>query len=188
MRIPFNLIKGVVLGGASILMAGTAQAAIINVTVDFTASGFNSAAPYDPIHGLINFTFDNSTNLDPTTTGLTIIDFTLPSSYLPKFSYKKSSDAITFGTNLGAGANVGQSSVTGGNDQFSMYIFGVSTDPYLDSFLYASTTSAEIFGGNVTINAGVPEPTTWAMFILGFGLAGCSMRRRAGTTAKISFA
>lgn len=33
------------------------------------------------------------------------------------------------------------------------------------------------FGGNVTFTA-VPEPATWAMFILGFGALGFGMRRR----------
>ena len=33
------------------------------------------------------------------------------------------------------------------------------------------------FGGNVTI-AAVPEPTTWALFILGFGTIGAALRRR----------
>jgi hypothetical protein len=30
---------------------------------------------------------------------------------------------------------------------------------------------------------GVPEPATWAMMVLGFGLAGSLMRRRAGRSA-----
>ncbi|MDZ7588153.1 MAG: FxDxF family PEP-CTERM protein [Parasphingorhabdus sp.] len=35
--------------------------------------------------------------------------------------------------------------------------------------------------------ASVPEPSTWAMLIFGFGMAGAAMRRRR-TTAKIAFA
>ncbi len=35
-------------------------------------------------------------------------------------------------------------------------------------------------GDKVTINfaSGVPEPATWAMMILGFGVAGAAVRRR----------
>lgn len=37
------------------------------------------------------------------------------------------------------------------------------------------------FGGDVSFSlAAVPEPTTWALFILGFGAIGFGMRRRAG--------
>lgn len=47
------------------------------------------------------------------------------------------------------------------------------------------------FGGNVTV-AAVPEPTTWALFILGFGGLGYAMRRRnsqvRSAKAKLHFA
>jgi hypothetical protein len=47
------------------------------------------------------------------------------------------------------------------------------------------------FGGNVTINA-VPEPATWALFILGFGALGFAMRRRSSNVrvakASLNFA
>jgi hypothetical protein len=38
------------------------------------------------------------------------------------------------------------------------------------------------------IAVGVPEPSTWAMMILGFGLIGGALRRRTKTTARIAFA
>jgi len=38
----------------------------------------------------------------------------------------------------------------------------------------------------VNDRAVVPEPATWAMFILGFGLIGSSMRRRRGNLAQVS--
>jgi hypothetical protein len=34
--------------------------------------------------------------------------------------------------------------------------------------------------GSLTISAGVPEPATWAVMLLGFGAVGASMRRRRG--------
>jgi len=43
------------------------------------------------------------------------------------------------------------------------------------------------YGGNLTTVGAVPEPATWAMMILGFGLAGAAMRR-AGRAARVSFA
>lgn len=35
------------------------------------------------------------------------------------------------------------------------------------------------FGGDVSFTLAVPEPTTWALLILGFGVIGHSMRRRS---------
>ena len=40
------------------------------------------------------------------------------------------------------------------------------------------------FGGNLAFEAGaVPEPTTWAMMLLGFGAIGWQLRRRRGSLA-----
>ena len=53
---------------------------------------------------------------------------------------------------------------------------------FLDAGTYTLTImgdnrSTGSLGGTVTINA-VPEPGTWAMMLLGFGVAGVAMRRR----------
>lgn len=45
--------------------------------------------------------------------------------------------------------------------------------------LYVGFNGENIGGYSLTNNA-VPEPSTWAMMILGFGLAGLGLRRRAG--------
>lgn len=48
-----------------------------------------------------------------------------------------------------------------------------------------------LFRSNVTtadVTAAVPEPATWALFLLGFGAIGYSMRRRNRTVTKASFA
>ena len=43
-------------------------------------------------------------------------------------------------------------------------------------------TSDEVFGINQNPTGAVPEPSTWAMMIMGFGAAGVMMRRRRGDT------
>jgi hypothetical protein len=43
--------------------------------------------------------------------------------------------------------------------------------------LYSGQPAFEV--DNVTFSGAVPEPATWAMMILGFGLVGASMRRRS---------
>lgn len=44
-----------------------------------------------------------------------------------------------------------------------------------------------LISGNATVTSGVPEPTTWAMMIAGFGMIGGVMRRRR-TSAALRFA
>ena len=51
-------------------------------------------------------------------------------------------------------------------------VIGVAVD--YDGLYYDDST-----GVNFTISS-VPEPATWSMMIIGFGLAGAAMRRRAG--------
>jgi PEP-CTERM motif len=40
---------------------------------------------------------------------------------------------------------------------------------------------------NVRVAAAVPEPATWAMLILGFGVIGATMRRRSNVRTRVSF-
>jgi hypothetical protein len=49
----------------------------------------------------------------------------------------------------------------------------------------------QVAGLTVTADAlpgvgGIPEPASWAMLIMGFGLVGASMRRRASIGARVS--
>ena len=57
------------------------------------------------------------------------------------------------------------------------YTLTISGQPY---------SSTATFSGNFNVE-GVPEPTTWAMMIGGFGMIGGAMRRRRGST-KVRFA
>ncbi len=50
------------------------------------------------------------------------------------------------------------------------------------------TSSQNAFEFDTLAVAGVPEPATWAMMILGFGLVGGAMRSRKAATTKLAYA
>jgi hypothetical protein len=56
--------------------------------------------------------------------------------------------------------------------------FGITADPGV-----TYTSEAGLLGSDITPTAAVPEPTTWALMILGFGAAGAIVRRRRGALA-----
>jgi len=64
---------------------------------------------------------------------------------------------------------------------------GLPSDP---TFLTGSFTLVNPFFGNGTLSispvAGVPEPATWAMMLVGFGGIGFAMRRRSKVRATVS--
>lgn len=51
--------------------------------------------------------------------------------------------------------------------------FGITADPGV-----TYTSEAGLLGSDITPTAAVPEPTAWALMILGFGAAGAMVRRR----------
>lgn len=71
---------------------------------------------------------------------------------------------LSFSTNVTAGSHVLKLQVT---------------RPYLTSDI----APRQYFDNVSAIQAAVPEPTTWALMIVGFGLAGGSLRRRARLAA-----
>lgn len=95
--------------------------------------------------------------------------------------------AIGFGTNIFAQLNIGGTALGftqyGGPDLFTI----VNDKPVFNfgTFNLSSITSGP---AQITIAAGaVPEPTTWGMMILGFGMIGGAVRSRKVRTA-ITFA
>lgn len=56
------------------------------------------------------------------------------------------------------------------------------------TYLTNGTQGGSVLGAITFATAAVPEPATWAMMIMGFGVVGASMRRRAKVATGIRFA
>ncbi|KQT32613.1 hypothetical protein ASG29_12755 [Sphingomonas sp. Leaf412] len=61
---------------------------------------------------------------------------------------------------------------------------------YGKAYPFAATFSPRNFNGSITyaLAGGVPEPTTWALMILGMGAVGGAMRRRSAVATRIAAA
>ena len=177
-----------VAGAAFAALTSIAHAAVIERTFDVEASGFTLAsgpsvpAAVDPV--TLNFTliWDPSTITAPTASGLTVNSFSLP------FASVFASDA---GGNIGLGRNLANAGdcLVGGGDTYCLFMADSTGANPTATFFQFTTSNGEWVAQDVTIVAGkitaVPEPSTWAMMVLGFGGVGwlASRRRLAAANA-----
>lgn len=78
----------------------------------------------------------------------------------------------------------------GNNTNWVLQSFNFSANDG-DILSFAATGLSDSLGGyvdDVRLAAAVPEPATWAMLILGFGMVGATLRTRAKTRAALRFA
>jgi hypothetical protein len=172
-----NLLAAV---AAFVAMSASAQADITR-TFDIEASDFTLAfgsdtpAPADPVHLNFTVTFDPSTVTDGTSTGLTINSFTLP--YASTFSYDGSSILIV----------ATYAFVDGWDnppDSYGIAIYNpADASPYTSAFQQSTSSGGYWDSSTISLSAGpittVPEPSTWAMMLLGFAGLGYAGYRRA---------
>ena len=167
--------------------SSAASAALISQTYDFTAGPFttadNGTAPVQTVTGSLSLTFDdNLTVVDQT--GVTVNNLSLNFQTPVLYSYFASNNVLAFrSTNFGFSGGLPNRDVNG----FFMTIRNAtSIDPlnFNGTFAYSrvgfndtASTRTLIFGvGNVP--GAVPEPATWMMMLMGFGLIGGTMRRK----------
>ncbi|UZK67710.1 PEPxxWA-CTERM sorting domain-containing protein [Sphingomonas sp. M1-B02] len=85
----------------------------------------------------------------------------------------------SFRVNFGPGVTDFRTALFNGSNTLTAMFSDNSTAQV--TFIGSPTSNADTFGFSSTAVAAVPEPATWAMMLLGFGVIGGSMRRRGLT-------
>ena len=91
------------------------------------------------------------------------------------FNFSDNTSELLSGVQLAGGAFGGDQSI----GRRMTYTFG---DKTVTSVVFASSQNSFEFDNIATVSA-VPEPATWAMMIMGFGLAGSAVRNSRRKTA-----
>jgi hypothetical protein len=182
------------------LLAGHAHAALVTDSVSFSANTFQTAfgdpAPVDPVTGSFTIKFDPTQTYTNATSGITLKTLNIALGSALSFSYDPNHPAGTLpaGTLIVGGSFDGPGMVQyqPTTSDFWLFITGFTTTPAFYQLGYSQVAALDrslfytINGtGSVTVTPvttpGVPEPATWAMMILGFGLLGGAIRRRKAT-------
>lgn len=167
------LLAGAILAGA----ASVAQAVVIERNLTVTAADFFAEQPaFDPVKIQFQVRFDNSSDVSATSSGLTIIQ---DSVGVPlRYAYLTQFDLFTLGTGPLAS---GSADTT--QRGFGLFVQNFSTLPNADfASLTAGDGSPQSISSVITIaenpiTSDVPEPSSWALMILGVGMVGATMRR-----------
>jgi hypothetical protein len=165
-----------------------ASAAVQTDNISFSAGGFISVygqpVPTDPVTGSFAITFDPTLTYTDSTAGITLDSLNIPLGSALSFSY-----SLTGGGELVVGGiadGAGAIQISPSTDDFYLHIFTFTTTPTFQqlgyseaalnpSYFYNDLTNGG--SGSVSVTA-VPEPTTWAMMLLGFAGLGFAGYRR----------
>jgi hypothetical protein len=112
-------------------------------------------------------------------TGITVL---LGQKYTAVLSSGSSRNGVVMGPdiNLSTGAELSGDAYTGGRAIFTTEVYpNCARTGNCDLNFRVTGTSAV---------AAVPEPTTWAMMIAGFGIVGFSLRRRSKQAVRVTYA
>jgi hypothetical protein len=180
------ILLSALVGGIAIVETGAANAALVHDLVTFTASNFetdvgSSPAPVDPVTGSFTISFDPTLSYTDETAGITLtpgsLNIALGSTL--SFSYNAPTSMLPATTLVVGGISDGAQQVqfNPSTDDFWLFINDFAVTPSFDQVGYSQTavSSDNLFdsiSGGVTVTpitpGGVPEPSTWAMMLVGF--------------------
>jgi hypothetical protein len=180
------ILLSALVGGIAIVETGAANAALVHDLVTFTASNFetdvgSSPAPVDPVTGSFTISFDPTLSYTDETAGITLtpgsLNIALGSTL--SFSYNAPTSMLPATTLVVGGISDGAQQVqfNPSTDDFWLFINDFAVTPSFDQVGYSQTavSSDNLFdsiSGGVAVTpitpSGVPEPSTWAMMLVGF--------------------
>jgi hypothetical protein len=172
-------------------ITGVANALPITQTYEFTATGFASSAPVDPVTGSVTVTFDPmGVDVFDQVTGITVNSLNLQLSSAPAFSYFTYTGNYYSATKLliVGGIYSGASGVASNTNDFYVVIGNPgSSSPSMERLFYNQrvlygTSSGGSQTGSVSITS-VPEPSTIATLsvgLLGVGFAMMELLSKVG--------
>jgi hypothetical protein len=180
---------GRIILSAVLILPLPASAAVVSDHIAFSFSDFiatgapPSPIPVDPVVGSFDITFDPTTiPLFPTviSTGITLNSLNIAFSFPLVFSYSPA-----FGGILLVGGHAG--GLTSGTNDFGLDIRNLLSTATFESFTYSDVSHPHdlftSFTGSVSVTpiaSDVPEPSSWAMMILGFvGIGFMAYRRKS---------
>nr|WP_245824451.1 PEPxxWA-CTERM sorting domain-containing protein [Sphingomonas azotifigens] len=168
---------------AAMLCAVPANAALVNLNYKLSySSGFQYQSNTPVLSGLVadfDVAFDDSADIAPTSSGLTIHMLNLGWTKPVTFAYNAYLKKIMLSTNPGA--------TWGHNDNPAVNGFGVflrTDQPETTVYAAYSNGSGMSYEGTLGVlrtelqTSAVPEPITWAMMLVGFGTVGAAVRYR----------
>lgn len=175
MKITTILARMLAVSALLVLSSNAANAAVMQHTYNFTASGFQSGAPVDPVVGSITATFDQtavgSGSIDAITLNIGTHNFTVG-----EVGFQDFGNGIIFG-----GTSCAINCMNSSTNDFWLYWSDFSNmsggqlayanSPQDPDGAFFYSTSLQVTEGSV------PEPATIAL--LGFGLLGFAAARRS---------
>lgn len=176
MKIASNLVKALTVAAVLAFGSTAANASVAQHTYNFTATGFASGAPVNPVIGSITATFDQASvgsgSIDAITLNIGTHTFTTG-----EVGFQAWNGGILFG-----GTACGLTCMAGGTNDFWLYWTNFAN--FANAQLAYSNSPVDPHGyfftsSHVQITTGstaVPEPTTSAL--LGLGLLGFIATRR----------
>jgi hypothetical protein len=192
--------------GLGLLVSGvSAQAALEKFDVSFTAGGFASAygqlAPEDPVTGSFTILFDPTLTYTDSTTGITLTSLNITLGSPLSFDYSPTTNGNGFADELVVGGledGAGTVQIDPSTNDFILHIYTFTAGAVFQQVVYSQTiySAAEWYNdplgvggsvigyGSVTVTeVPVPEPSTWAMMLLGFASLGFLGYRKRGALA-----